>query len=935
MSHPLSRLTARHAAAALLFLLGPAATGRAATLRFAPSSYGVIETQSAVTVTLVLEASDCSGAPEVEESTVTVRAVERVPPSAAAGQDFRSASYVVPLGGVENSPISRVLESLVLDDAEREGPESFRLVLESAPSTIGCSDGPDVPLALDPAGATVTIDDPEDLTLQTVRFESAAVGVEEPASGTRSVEVLVLRSSAEGEAAVDFAVSAGTAESEDFVASTGTLTFAAGATRPNAPLLVEVRADADGDDETVVLELRNARRISGPIEVGLGTPSQAVLTIDDLPAPPTVRFAQARITLPEEEGIVVVEIRRDGDTSGAVSVAVTVAGGSATLGADFEVVADRVTLAAGESRATYRLRIREDTRVEDEETVVLQLGSPSGAELGNPSTVTLALVDDDQAGGLQAVGTPPTAARPEEVLEFRVRVTNAAGQSVQGATVVWTIEEAGAGAAFVDGSDRSQTDAEGVAAKRVRLGPGSGTFRLSARLLGQEAALVFTVEVERDLAEVVPPNDPGAVSVAQTIDEICSDPAERQGNPLCAYFAGLAAAQQAEALDELSGDELGSAGSVALSGVGDQLSNLGSRLAALRGGASRQPLGQLALLVGGKPVDLGKVTAAFAAHRRAANLDAAFQRQLAAAFGDQEEAVPPGAAAETAPHVPRLGVFLNGRISFGEQPDRSASGGEAGFDSETLGLTAGFDYRLRDALFFGVAGGLLSTGTDLSDDGGTLEAEGRSLSLFGLYQPGESLYVQATATYGENDYDMTRNLDLPLEGVRSARATTGGTQVALGLDVGLDRSWKTETLSSFVRLSWVEADLDGYRETGADPFNIEVEAQTLSSLLSELGLEWTHTASFGWGLLRPMLRLAYLHEHDDDRRLIRGRFLVDPQSDNQFSIPTNAPDRDFFNAGAGLIAQTLHGTVFLFYDRELGRSDLQVETVTIGVRQEF
>ena len=913
------------AAAFLLLFLGSAATGWGATLRFAPASYNAVETQSAVTVTLVLDASDCAGDAEVEEATVTVRAVESVPVSAQAEQDFRSAAYAVPLGGVENSPISRVLESLILDDAEREGPESFRLVLESGPSTIGCSDGPDVPLTLDPAGATVTVDDPEDLTRQTVSFADDVVIVTEPASGTRSVEVPVVRSSPEGKVEVDVTVRLISAESDDVVAC-GKLTFVEGDDTETCE--VQVRADADPDDDTVELVLSEPRRLSGPIDVVLGSPSEVTLTIEDVTGPPTVRFAQARIERPEAATTVAVQIQREGDSSGAVSVDVKVAGGSAIPGQDFVPKAtERVTLAAGESQATYRLQIINDDLDEAaEETVVLELLNPSGAELGSPSEVTVAIVDDDEPGALQPVD-PPETARPGEILTFRVKAPNV----MEGTPVTWEIEEDGTGGAeLVDGST-SFTDADGVAVKQVRLGPHSGTLKVSAQV-GQQSPLTFTVDV-KGLADLVPINDTGAASVAQTIDTMCSRP--DRPDSLCSYFSGLSDTDQAGALEELDGDELGSVGSAALSGVGDQVSSLGSRLAALRGGAAELDARQLTLLIRGKPVDLGALASAFAAWRRAAALDAAFERQRAAAFGDQEEAAPPAGPATPTTPEPRLGVFLNGRISFGEQPDRSASGGEAGFDSETLSLTAGLDYRLRDALFVGVAAGLVSSGTDLSDDGGTLDAEGQSLSLFGLYQPGGSLYVQATATYGRNDYDMTRNLELPLQEVLSARASTDGTQVALGVDVGLDRAWKAETLSGFARLSWVEAELDAYRETGADPFNVEIEAQTLSSLLSELGLEWTHAASFRWGLLRPTLRLSYLHEHGDDSRLIRGRFLVDPAPDNLFSIPTNAPDRDFFNAGAGLIAQTLHGAVFLFYDRELSRSDLHVETVAIGVRRDF
>src|ERR1044071_5282732 len=131
----------RTAAVACGLGLVMAAAGRGATLRFDRGDYRVQETQLGVTVTLVLEAPDCDGDPEVAEGTVTVRSGASNPVSAVPGQDFAARTYTIPIGGVDQAAITRVLEGLLLDDAQREGPETFRLTLENAPSQISCSGG--------------------------------------------------------------------------------------------------------------------------------------------------------------------------------------------------------------------------------------------------------------------------------------------------------------------------------------------------------------------------------------------------------------------------------------------------------------------------------------------------------------------------------------------------------------------------------------------------------------------------------------------------------------------------------------------------------------------------------------------------------------------------------------------------------------------------
>ncbi len=86
---------------------------------------------------------------------------------------------------------------------------------------------------------------------------------------------------------------------------------------------------------------------------------------------------------------------------------------------------------------------------------------------------------------------------------------------------------------------------------------------------------------------------------------------------------------------------------------------------------------------------------------------------------------------------------------------------------------------------------------------------------------------------------------------------------------------------------------------------------------------------------RGVLRPSYLHEFEDDARLIRARF-VDDLTANQFVIPTEEPDRDFLNVTAGLTATLAKGrTLYLIYDTDLERDDLDVYTFTLGARFEL
>jgi outer membrane autotransporter protein len=283
----------------------------------------------------------------------------------------------------------------------------------------------------------------------------------------------------------------------------------------------------------------------------------------------------------------------------------------------------------------------------------------------------------------------------------------------------------------------------------------------------------------------------------------------------------------------------------------------------------------------------------------------------------------------------RLGFFVNGQASFGDRPTVA---GETGFDFDTAGVTVGIDYRFSDRFFLGGAVGYLDTGTDLAGNAGDLDVRGTSLSLYGSWFLAR-FYVDGTLGYGVQEYDATRNLDLPQPfGGRNRFTASGspdGDQLSWSLGAGYDADLGAWSLGGFGRLSGVDADIDGYAETGAGVFGLVFADQTARSLLAEAGVEVTYAASMSWGVLLPTLRLAALHEFDDDLRLIRARFADDP-SGTDFVVPTTEPDRDFLNLSAGFTATLPRGrTLFLLYDTDLGRDDLDVATITFGLRLEL
>jgi outer membrane autotransporter protein len=237
----------------------------------------------------------------------------------------------------------------------------------------------------------------------------------------------------------------------------------------------------------------------------------------------------------------------------------------------------------------------------------------------------------------------------------------------------------------------------------------------------------------------------------------------------------------------------------------------------------------------------------------------------------------------------------------------------------------------------GFALGYLDTSTDFSRDGGSLDVDGYSLTGF-LTRYGDHAYLDLVGSWGSNDYSLSRNIDLPVPFEGSNRYTAqgdpSGDQVAVDLAVGAE--WgSAATFGIFGGVSWVDGSIDAFSESGGGATALTLEEQSVESLLAEAGVELSYAASFSWGVFLPQVRVSYLLEAEDDARLIRGRFSLDQQA-HEFVIPTEVPDRDYLSVGAGFTATFARGrSLYLFWETDLERDDLEADHISGGFRIEL
>lgn len=877
--------------------------------------------------------------------------------SATSGSDFQPASGTLTF---DEGATSRTVSVNVIGDTAVEPDETFSLELSEPTGGATIADGTAV--------ATITNDD-EDATLPSLRIDDAAIG--EGDQGSREITfALRLDRAAEGPVVANFATFDGSASAAggDYQAKSGSVQFAPGATETTVTVTV-LGDTAVEADESFGVRLSNVAGAS----LARGE-AQGRIVNDDEAAPPedrsNVRLARAE-AVSEGAGFAIVVVERVGEAVGPASARVTVAAGTATAGEDFTPVSEEVSWGAGlAGEREVRVPLVADNRVEPDETLRVTIGEVRGAAAGRPLDGTLTLLDDDSALRLEPVGAAERQVTVGSEIELQVRTLREDGVPVAGALVDFTAED---GPVRLLGEGPAVSNAEGIATQWAAVGPAPGSARVRAAVRGSEATASFVLRVEGNLGELGVGTGGADRNVGDILDQSCAA-ATGELAELCGYVYGLGDRnQQRQVLGELTPQGVVAQLRAGLEAPKNQNRNVGARLDALRGGAPLQTLDQLALSVKGQSLGgvgalqeallRGAATAptvspvgrpgapapgldldrnidrgweAGQRRRDAAKIELALRKAHPGAFRlAKQDAQPSSAYDPTDGTESPWGMFVNGRMSFGDAPRR---GVDPGYDFDTTGLTAGIDYRLSSEVVVGAALGWVSTGSELAD-GGAIDTDGWSLSLYGTWYR-ERVYVEGVLGYGRNDYRFKRVILLPQpfkgRDTYVAVGSPDSDQLSAELGAGYDfRVGEALGLTGFGRLSYVDTTIDAYAESGGGAFDLGFASQNLDSLLGELGVELSYPWSVGWGVLQPLLRVSYMHEFEDGPQVIRARFLGDG-AERYFVVRSERPDRDYLNLAAGISATLPRGwATFLQYDTDLEREELDIYTISGGFRFQF
>lgn len=284
----------------------------------------------------------------------------------------------------------------------------------------------------EPQGAVVSGFQTHTLTILDVdkspdaTFEKTADVVSE---GAGSVPITIkLEYASNKTVVIPFTVSGTATSGVDFTLSSSSLTIPAGQTSGTVQINV-VDDFIIESNETVILTM------DPPTGANLGAITTYTLTIADNDNLPTVNFSSASQTVSEAVGSVTVGVALSKTYPIDVDVPFTVSG-TASNPADHDLAPSTLTVPAGATTANITFNVVNDSLDEDNETVILTMGTPTNANLGTTKIHTVTITDDDPSPTVAFTAASQSVSEGAGTATTKVTLSAVSGRTV---TIPYTI----------------------------------------------------------------------------------------------------------------------------------------------------------------------------------------------------------------------------------------------------------------------------------------------------------------------------------------------------------------------------------------------------------------------------------------------------------------------------------------------------------------
>ncbi|WP_372922764.1 choice-of-anchor F family protein [Roseovarius sp.] len=183
----------------------------------------------------------------------------------------------------------------------------------------------------------------------------------------------------------------------------------------------------------------------------------------------------------------------------------------------------------------------------------------------------------------------------------------------------------------------------------------------------------------------------------------------------------------------------------------------------------------------------------------------------------------------------------NGFVSInGSRADYDRTQNGAAYTTDTMGVHGGLEMSFSPEWSGGVMLSGMSGEVDVMADRGSIDADGFGVTGFARYtgqMGGADMNVRVAAGLQSLSYDITRNISFGAIDETATGSTDGTTLYA-----GVSADWMVASAGAFnygpmASLEYYNVSIDGYQETGAGLFNLDVGEMDTDMFLARVGAQ--------------------------------------------------------------------------------------------------
>jgi outer membrane lipase/esterase len=232
----------------------------------------------------------------------------------------------------------------------------------------------------------------------------------------------------------------------------------------------------------------------------------------------------------------------------------------------------------------------------------------------------------------------------------------------------------------------------------------------------------------------------------------------------------------------------------------------------------------------------------------------------------------------------------------GAYSDRQATVASNGFNLDSVGGTAGIEYRINNNAFIGGAFDYSNPKAKFFNNAGTTEANAYQFGAYGAWTNAH-FFAQGLATFGWQNY---RNVRPGV--VDTITSNPDGTSFVVAGKVGYLFDAGKSQIGPIGGLTYARARVNGYTESGDPVLTLNVGQQTAETLIGSVGAQFRFPFLVSGRLINPYINLTADDDFIGNGRIIQFGATSAPLIVNSWMVPNGTSQQVYGRVAAGVVA---------------------------------